>query len=144
MTEDCGLMSLKEREREAKFTWILTDSVNLENSINTSNDVWLPSALHSNKTFSVARVVKNTPANTRDVRDAGSIPGSGRSPGGGNSTPVVWRIVWRIPWAEEPGGLQSTGLQRIGYDWSDLAQHASFKQKEMANFQKDRMKVITQ
>ena len=28
--------------------------------------------------------VKNTPANTRDTREAGSIPGSGRSPGGGN------------------------------------------------------------
>ena len=31
-------------------------------------------------------------------------------------------LVWRIPWAEEPGGLQSKGLQRVGHDWSDLAQ----------------------
>ena len=23
---------------------------------------------------------------------------------------------WRIPWTEEPGGLQSTGLQRVGHD----------------------------
>ena len=61
-------------------------------------------------------MVKNRPANARDVRDAGSIPGSGRSPGEGNSTPVVWRIVWRIPWTKEPGGLQSMGLQRVGYD----------------------------
>ena len=38
-TEDSGLMSLKERERDAKFTWILTDLVILENSINTSSDV---------------------------------------------------------------------------------------------------------
>ena len=29
-------------------------------------------------------MVKNPPANTGDARDAGSIPGSGRSPGGGN------------------------------------------------------------
>ena len=29
-------------------------------------------------------------------------------------------LAWRIPWTEEPGGLQSLGLQRIGYDWSDL------------------------
>ena len=28
-------------------------------------------------------VVKNPPANVGDIRDAGSIPGSGRSPGGG-------------------------------------------------------------
>ena len=26
-------------------------------------------------------------------------------------------LVWRIPWAEEPGGLQSTGLQRVGHNW---------------------------
>ena len=24
-------------------------------------------------------------------------------------------LVWRIPWTEEPGGLQSTGLQRVGH-----------------------------
>ena len=25
-------------------------------------------------------------------------------------------LAWRIPWAEEPGGLQSVGLQRAGRD----------------------------
>ena len=25
-------------------------------------------------------------------------------------------LVWRIPWTEEPGGLQSMGSQRVGYD----------------------------
>jgi len=25
-------------------------------------------------------------------------------------------LLWRIPWTEEPGGLQSTGLQRIRHD----------------------------
>ena len=25
-------------------------------------------------------------------------------------------LAWKIPWTEEPGGLQSMGLQRIGYD----------------------------
>ena len=25
-------------------------------------------------------------------------------------------LAWRIPWTEEPGGLQSMGLQRIGHD----------------------------
>ena len=44
-------------------------------------------------------MVKNPPANTED---AGSIPGSGRSPGGGNGN--VSRI---LAWTEEPGGLQS-------------------------------------
>ena len=26
-------------------------------------------------------------------------------------------LSWRIPWTEEPGGLPSVGLQRVGYDW---------------------------
>ena len=28
-------------------------------------------------------------------------------------------LTWKIPWAEEPGGLWSTGLQRVGHNWSD-------------------------
>ena len=31
-------------------------------------------------------------------------------------------LAWRIPWTEEPGGLQFRGLQRVGYDWSDTRQ----------------------
>ena len=30
-------------------------------------------------------------------------------------------LVWRIPWTQAPGGLQSMGPQRVGHDWSDLA-----------------------
>ena len=30
------------------------------------------------------------------------------------TTPSI--LAWRIPWAEEPGGLQSVGRQRIGRD----------------------------
>ena len=36
----------------------------------------------------VALVAKNLPANAGDVRDSGSIPGSGRSPEGGTSNPL--------------------------------------------------------
>ena len=25
-------------------------------------------------------------------------------------------LAWKIPWAEEPGGLESMGSQRVGYD----------------------------
>ena len=28
-------------------------------------------------------------------------------------------LAWRIPWTEQPGGLQSTGLQRVGHSGSD-------------------------
>ena len=30
-------------------------------------------------------------------------------------------LAWRIPWTEEPGGLQSIGWQRVRHDWSDWA-----------------------
>ena len=30
-------------------------------------------------------------------------------------------FAWRIPWTGEPGRLQSMGLQRVRYDWCDLA-----------------------
>ena len=30
-------------------------------------------------------------------------------------------LVWRIPWTDEPGGLQSMGLQRVRHDSSNLA-----------------------
>ena len=34
-------------------------------------------------------------------------------------------LAWRIPWTEEPGGVQSVGWQRVGYNWSDLAAAAA-------------------
>ena len=30
-------------------------------------------------------------------------------------------LAWRIPWTEEPGGLQSMGSQRVGHDWINWA-----------------------
>ena len=38
----------------------------------------------------VALVIKNLPSNARDLRDVGSIPGSGRSPGEGNGNPLQY------------------------------------------------------
>ena len=45
----------------------------------------------------------------------GSIPGLGRSPGGGHGNPHSI-LAWRSPWTEEPGGLQSMGPQRARHD----------------------------
>jgi len=41
----------------------------------------------------VALVVKNLLANAGDIRDVGLIPGSGRSPGGGNGTPLQYSCL---------------------------------------------------
>ena len=58
-------------------------------------------------------VVKNLVASAGDTRDVGSIPGSGRS----LEKEMAARssvLAWRIPWTEEPGGLQSMETQRLG------------------------------
>ena len=69
----------------------------------------------------VVLVVKNPPANAGDVRDTASISGLGRSPGGGHGNPLQYSCLG-ILWTEEPGSLQSfLRVQRIRYDWSDLA-----------------------
>ena len=57
--------------------------------------------------------VKNLPAG-----DAGSIPGSEKSLTEGMATHSSI-LAWKIPWTEEPGGLQSMGSQRLGPDGSD-------------------------
>ena len=53
----------------------------------------------------VVLVVKNPPANTGHISDAGLTPGSGRSPGGGRGNPLQYSLAWRILWTKEPGEL---------------------------------------
>ena len=43
-------------------------------------------------------------ASVYNARDPGAIPGSGRSPGEGNSSPLQYYCL-EIPWTEEPGRL---------------------------------------
>ena len=77
--------------------------------------------IHSNYGASqVVPMVKTPPANVGNIRDAGSIPGSGRSPGGGNAARSS-ECVWRILWTEKPGMLQSTGSKSVEHDFSDSA-----------------------
>ena len=53
----------------------------------------------------MALVVKNLPANAREVRDAGSFPGLGRSPGGGHGNPLQYSYL-EIP--VDRGAWQAT------------------------------------
>ena len=69
----------------------------------------------ANRVSQVMLVVKNMPTDAGDIRDAGFIPGWGRSPGGRHSY-LSSILAWRIPWTEETGGLQFTGLQRVRHD----------------------------
>ena len=78
----------------------------------------------------MALVVKNPPANAGDVTHVGLIPGSGRSRRnlreGKEMATHSSILAWRIPWTEDPGGLQSMGSQRVGHNWSDLARTHRF------------------
>ena len=65
--------------------------------------------------FPGGKVVKNSPANTEEKRDAGSIPWPGQSPGVGNGNPTVF-FAWKIPWTEEPRGLQCMELQKLAHN----------------------------
>ena len=67
------------------------------------------------QSFPGGSAVKNLPANAADVRDVGSVPGLGRSPGVGNVNPLYSSCLGN-PWTEEIGMLQSVGLQRVGHD----------------------------
>ena len=66
----------------------------------------------------VALVVRNPAANVGDIRDSGSIPGSGRSPGGGHGNPLQCsclenstdRGAW---WATVYGVAESDGIQQL-------------------------------
>ena len=62
-------------------------------------------------------MVKNLPANAGDERDEGSIPGSGRSPGGGNGNPLQYS--WRSPRTKEPDRYSPHGHKE-----SDTTEHA--------------------
>ena len=53
----------------------------------------------------VVLVVKNLPAKAGDIRDVGSIPGLGRSSGGGHGNPLRYCCLENRHETEEPGGL---------------------------------------
>ena len=66
----------------------------------------------------VALVVKNPPTNTGDAKDKGSIPGEGRSSGGGNGNPLQYSCL------ENPmdrGAWRAT-VQWVAKSWTQLKQ----------------------
>ena len=67
----------------------------------------------------MSQLVKNLSAMQEiacNTGDLGSIPGLGSSPGEGNGSPFQYSCL-ENSWTEEPGGLQSTGWQRVRHDF---------------------------
>ena len=65
---------------------------------------------------------KESACSAGDAGDVGSIPRSGRSPGGGNGNPLQI-LAWKIPRTEEPGRLLSVGSPRIRFTTERLRTH---------------------
>ena len=68
--------------------------------------------------FPGGTVVKNLPANAGDTGDAGSIPGSGRSPGVGNGNPLHYSCLEKH---KDRGAWQAT--VHGGHTESDATEH---------------------
>ena len=62
-----------------------------------------------------SQVAKILPAIEGGIRDAGLIPGWEDLLEGGIAAQSSV-LAWRIPWTEEPDGLQSTGSRRVRHD----------------------------
>ena len=60
-------------------------------------------------------MVKNPTANAEDARHSGSVLGW-EDPLEKAMATHSTILTWKIPQREEPGGLQSMGLQRVGHD----------------------------
>ena len=69
--------------------------------------------------FPDGSIGKESPCNEGNTRDVGLIPGSGRSPGEGNSNPLQY-LAQVIPWTEDPGVLQSK-VQRVAKSQTGLS-----------------------
>ena len=66
--------------------------------------------------FPGGSIVKNLSSNAGDTGDVCSIPALGRLSLEEEMTTHSSILVWKIPWTEGPGGLQSMGLQRVRHD----------------------------
>ena len=85
----------------------------------------------------MALLVKNPPANAGDVRDAGSIPGSGRSPGGGHGNPLQF-----LP-GESHGQRSLPGYSLWGHKESDTTEGLTQEYKPINANKRMRGKAIT-
>ena len=67
----------------------------------------------------MAFVVKNMPANAGDTGDLHSTCRGREDPLEEELATHSSNLAWRIPWTEEPDGLQSIRSQRVRQDWRD-------------------------
>ena len=79
----------------------------------TKQNTAIPEEQKNQRASQVALVVKNSPANAGDVRDAQAL--GGEDPMEKEMATHSSILGWRIPWRQEPDGLWSIGSQRVGH-----------------------------
>ena len=89
----------------------------------------------------VALVVKNPPANAGDTRDTGSIPGSGRSPGGRKGNPLQYSYLENSI-DRGPGRLQAMGSKRVEHKRSCVHTHTHISSKGNIGRNKSTIKTM--
>ena len=75
--------------------------------------------LHPYLGFPGGSSAKEPACQCRRHKRCGSNPQVGKIPLEEGTATLSSILAWRIPWTEEPGGLQSVGLQRVRHDCSD-------------------------
>ena len=75
-------------------------------------------------------MIKNSLANARNIRDAGSIPGLGRSPGGGHGNSLQYSCL-ENPMDREP--WQAT-VNKVSKSWTRLNMNASVDKHGFSHF----------
>ena len=115
------------------WVWTCNMSSEIAGGVNLSPGPWRIKRCHfilnKEKLFwrvsQVALVVKNLPASVGDVTDLGSIPGSGRSPGGGHGNPLQYSFL------ENPRdrGVCRATVQRVIESWTRLKQLSTHAHK---------------
>ena len=82
----------------------------------STKSFWIGAYSNNLRGFPGGSVMKNLPANATDTGDAGSIPEFKRAPEEGNGNPLQYSCLENSTWMEDPGRLQSMGLQRVRHD----------------------------
>ena len=77
----------------------------------------------------VIQLIKNTPTNAGDTRDVGSIPGSGRSPGGGCGSPLQCSCLGN----PTDSGAWQAAVPRVAKSRTRLSTHTAATRDVMHN-----------
>ena len=107
------LVSLFNGKNDSNAAWWRKDSLETEEKLMTNFKKRMTSI---SSVFQVVLVVMTLSANAGDAGDLSWADSVQEDMATHSSI-----LVWRIPWTEEPGELQSKGSERVRHDWSDFA-----------------------